>query len=110
MSELNKLKSELVRLEQQVAPLNVMIITIKSQIGHIQTRCQHRWGETKYTPEHTTAYTTPGDTPGTMGVDFRGPVQVPSRTTDLWTRVCEICGKTAVTNQSKITGRTGYFG
>ena len=53
----------------------------------------------KYTPIITETYTIPGDRPGTMGVDWRGPVHVPSSTKDQWTRTCTECGKEEVTTQ-----------
>jgi hypothetical protein len=56
-----------------------------------ETKCVHKF-ETYYDPVYTPAYTIPGDKPGTMGVDFRGPIDVPANTKERWRRECGICG------------------
>lgn len=63
--------------------------------------CRHKWGETRYTPDRREAYTIPGDAPGTMGVDWRGPTDVPAETTKRWTRQCESCGLVQTTERTK---------
>lgn len=79
---------------------------LRDTVKLMQRSCQHEWDhpEGKYTPEYTEAYTDPGDPPGTMGVDFRGPVYVPAKTTKKWTRVCKKCGFTQTTNTTKLVG------
>jgi len=72
-----------------------------AKLRSARAACQHKWGETRYTPEHKEAYTIPGDPPGTMGVDWRGPTDVPAKTTKKWTRQCESCGLTQTTTQMK---------
>ena len=66
----------------------------------IQSACHHEW-DSKYTPDYQPGYTAPGDTPGTMGIDFRGPIDVPSKTTPKWTRYCKVCGKSEITTCTK---------
>ncbi len=63
--------------------------------------CPHRWGETRYTPDHQTGYTIPGDKPGTCGSDWRGPVDVAPKTTKRWARQCESCGLEQVTERTR---------
>jgi hypothetical protein len=70
-------------------------------LARMENQCQHRWSEAKYTPEHHESYTIPGDEPGTMGVDFRGPMYVPPSETPKWTRTCLECGKIQITTASK---------
>ncbi len=62
--------------------------------------CQHQWGPAAYTPIVSEAHTIPGDPPGTMGVDWRGPTYVPSSSRPCWTRVCLTCGKEEKTFRS----------
>lgn len=66
-----------------------------------QRACRHDWTIPVYDPVHTEAYTIPGDEPGTMGVDWRGPCHVPAETTPRWTRTCKACGLTDETQQSR---------
>ncbi len=62
--------------------------------------CAHDWGNPTYNPIVTEAYTDPGDPPGTMGIDWRGPCYVPSTKRDRWTRQCSICGHIQETTNS----------
>ena len=57
-------------------------------------------GKTIYDPIYHAAYTCPGDPPGTMGVDWRGPVHVPSKTIPKWRRTCDLCGKIEETQRT----------
>lgn len=66
-----------------------------------QKNCQHVWGETKYNPIYIPGYTDPGDPPGTMGIDWRGPFHYPSKTEKRWTRICKKCGYEAHTNREE---------
>jgi len=70
-----------------------------TRIKAIQETCRHTWGEVKYTPDIQEAYTIPGDAPGTMGVDWRGPCYVPRKEIPKWTRVCKHCDKMEVTTK-----------
>lgn len=74
-----------------------------AEIETIQRNCTHNWSKPEYTPEHTKAYTIPGDRPGTMGVDWRGPTHVPAQTTKKWTRTCLYCDKKEVTTETNKT-------
>ena len=73
----------------------------KKRLLQIERECRHSWGEV--TPDHIyhKAYTIPGDPPGTMGVDWRGPCYVPAETEKRWKRVCKICGKVEYTKHTK---------
>jgi len=89
-----KLRGVIKRLEMELE-------VAKSRLSKIESECNHDWGETSYTPEYKKAYTIPGDPPGTMGVDWRGPVHVPAETIKKWTRICKRCGKKDVTDRIK---------
>ena len=56
-----------------------------------ESLCKHKFQEV-YDPICHDAYTIPGDPPGTMGVDWRGPCYVPAETIPRWKRTCERCG------------------
>lgn len=62
--------------------------------------CRHEWSLPVYAPIVREAYTDPGDPPGTMGVDWRGPMFVPRHETPQWKRTCKICGKEETTQRS----------
>jgi hypothetical protein len=65
---------------------------LREQLNAARRACRHSWGEVKYVPEYHEGYTIPGDPPGTMGVDWRGPFYVPATTTRRWERTCAACG------------------
>lgn len=65
----------------------------KTRLKDAERECQHDWLPIEYCPEYQEAYTIPGDAPGTMGIDWRGPTYVPAKTTPKWRRTCRICGR-----------------
>lgn len=73
----------------------------KSELEAAVRSCRHDWGETVYQPEYYPAFTDPGDPPGTMGVDHRGPCYIPERTVPKWKRVCRLCGTERYTTKVK---------
>lgn len=94
----------------EAAQIKGEIATMKSELARkewrlrvIQERCPHAWEPTRYTPTVVEAHTTPGDAPGTMGIDWRGDVHVPRKETPRWTRVCRLCLKEETTTQEKVT-------
>ncbi len=72
----------------------------QKELSHYETDCQHEFVET-YDPIHHEGHTLPGDPPGTMGVDWRGPVYVPPETIDRWRRECRRCGLVEYTKYFK---------
>ena len=75
--------------------------SVKETLKQIEDSCQHQWTKPEYCPEHHEAYTIPGDPPGTMGSDWRGPVYVPAETIKKWRRQCNLCGKVEITDRVK---------
>lgn len=99
--EIKKLEAELYKKQQE----------LKCQ----QKYCQHCWLRTEYVPEIREGYVDPGDPPGTMGIDWRGPTYVSGSSTDYWTRTCGKCGLKQQTGRIKkvqsagqIPGTTSY--
>lgn len=75
---------------------------LKEKLDHIKKACPHAWPEEAEDCSYTKpGYIIPGDEPGTMGVDWRGPVLVDSKTVRRWRRVCQLCGKAEETERSR---------
>jgi hypothetical protein len=75
----------------------------KMRLARMVNSCQHKWGSTQAAHVYQAAYTIPGDPPGTMGVDWRGPTYVSAKTDKRWKRVCEVCGKEEFTTATDKT-------
>lgn len=95
------MKQEAKKLREIVEKAEEDLRQAQSNLRNLIQNCQHQYGETIYDPIYTPAYTIPGDKPGTMGVDWRGPVHVPAKTEDRWRRECESCGIVEYTTQTK---------
>jgi len=87
-------------LRRRVAHLRGELRTAERDLDNFVRNCDHQWGETKYTPDIRKAYTTQGDPPGTMGIDWQGPCHVPREVTKKWTRTCELCGHVDTTTRT----------
>jgi len=86
----NDVKIETERLQSYQASLNC-----------IQSSCKHNWTDAEKHTDTIPGYTTPGDKPGTMGVDFQGPVDIAPSVKVYYTRECKECGKTQRTEQTR---------
>ena len=87
-------------LRFNIKKLKADLEAAKRKLDRVERDCGHEgnWGKEEYTPEHRSGYTIPGDAPGTMGVDRRGPTHVPAETIKRWERKCSQCGKVQVTD------------
>ncbi len=72
----------------------------RHEVGRIERACPHHYTIT-YVPIYHEGHECPGDPPGTMGVDWRGPVYVPPHTEDRWRRYCDRCGKEEYTTHAR---------
>jgi hypothetical protein len=88
-------------LEREIAQHEQALTRARGELSRIRAACRHPWPAPVYTPQYIEGYTTPGDPPGTMGIDWRGPVHVPSKTIPKWTRTCPECGLTQVTERTQ---------
>lgn len=97
MSEIQTLRQEIEAVTKEIANLNRIKEGKISRLHALEYQCGHSWGDP--IPDHIyhEGYTCPGDAPGTMGVDFRGPCYVSPRTEKQWKRVCKKCGKVEYT-------------
>ena len=101
------MKSEIDTLRREAEAAERKAKALREQLDAAQRACRHSWGEVRYVPEHHKGYTIPGDPPGTMGVDWRGPCEVPPTTTRRWERTCAACG---LAQRTECTRRTGARG
>lgn len=91
-------KSHVLDLTRKIQALSNELSQLNYQLKLAQNTCQHTW-ETTYDPIVEEGYTIPGDRPGTCGVDWRGPVNVPRKETPRWKRVCTICDTSQYTEE-----------
>lgn len=87
----NETRTEVGNLTEMIDRLKRELDSATGRLNRIRATCPHRWSEPIYEPIYQAAYTIPGDPPGTMGVDWRGPVYVPAKTTPQWVRQCQNC-------------------
>jgi len=93
-------------LSKQITDARDALRALEAQQADTQRRCRHEWTPIKYDPIVREAYRDPGDTPGTMGVDFRGPTYVPRHETARWSRHCPKCELTEYTQRTKPPAET----
>lgn len=94
------MKSEIDTLRREADAAERKAKALREQLDAAQRACRHSWAEVKYVPEYHEGYTIPGDPPGTMGIDWRGPFHVPATNTRRWERTCETCGLTQRTERT----------
>ncbi len=83
------------RIKELQSSLDAYVVTL----ARIQADCRHSWCQTVYDPIVQASYTDPGDAPGTMGIDRRGPTYVPRTEKPRWRRICFECDLTEYTEQ-----------
>jgi len=81
------------QLRKEIEDMERDLVNKKRELYNIESRCVHNWGKRETKEIHLPGMSFPGDEPGTMGVDFRGPTYVPARTITESTMKCLICGK-----------------
>jgi hypothetical protein len=89
--------------QREIQELEDRLARKKASIINVQNNCSHSWGSVIDASIYTPGYTIPGDPPGTMGIDWRGPVYVDSKTEHRWKRICKNCNKEEVTTQTNKT-------
>lgn len=83
---------EIAKLRSNVDDIEQKLNEARQKLNFIVRQCHHEWGPITDCSEYKPGYTIPGDTPGTCGVDYRGPISVGSTTVKKWSRTCKICG------------------
>ena len=92
------MKTQAQTMRQETTRLENQLKQAQDQLKKYENTCQHQF-TVNYDPIYQKAYTIPGDEPGTMGSDWRGPCFVPAETINRWKRECELCGLVQYTNQ-----------
>jgi hypothetical protein len=87
-------------LRDKVRLLRESLKTAELELAWEVKECRHDWTQPKYDPIIREGYTSPGDPPGTMGSDWRGPVHVPRSETKRWKRECKTCGEIQYTSNT----------
>jgi hypothetical protein len=80
---------------------------LESRLASYVRSCRHEWEPIRYVPRIREGYQSEGDPPGTMGVDWRGPMWIPREETPRWVRKCSKCGHeqfTESTTKKEISG------
>ena len=95
------MKPEIAELRRQEDMFARQAEIARLKLAAVVRDCPHKWGKTEYVPEYHEGYRTEGDPVGTCGVDWRGPIDVPSKTIPKWRRVCEYCGEVDETTNTK---------
>ena len=88
-------------MRERVAKLETDLKEAKSALSLYVSGCRHSWGKVESAHIYEKSYTIPGDPPGTMGVDWRGPTYVPAKETKRWKRVCSECGEEEFTTRTE---------
>lgn len=101
---------EIRKLIAEVANAKGQVLSLEARLNGIRRRCQHQFTGITYDPIEHAAYTDPGDPPGTMGIDRRGPVYVSARTENRWRRTCDHCGHTEWTTRTTQQQHRGSIG
>lgn len=89
------------KLQEEIDRKRRELADAESRLEQAERACNHQWGPSIDASIYHPSYTMPGDNPGTMGVDWRGPVHVPGRTEKRWKRVCATCGKEEMTTRQE---------
>lgn len=87
-------------LRRRVADLESDLAAAKANLARVEQVCSHQWGPVVDASIHHDGYTDPGDPPGTMGINWRGPCYVPGRVEQRWSRTCTVCGKVEFTTRT----------
>lgn len=92
--KVESLKSEASKKERELDDAHDVLKSLESQ-------CRHHWSEPIADHIYHPGGMSPGDPPGTMGVDWRGPTYYNARTEERWKRICKNCGKVESTSNVK---------
>jgi hypothetical protein len=102
--QIRQARSKVAALEKELKDKQEALESARRALQYAEAQCcggRHSWGEAEYKPIYHEGYTIPGDPPGTMGIDWRGPCHVPSSSEPRWIRTCKACGKVEETKQAR---------
>ena len=96
--------STIEQMRREIATAEDQLQSLKERLDRKVRECKmtgHKWSPVKYEPIEYKGYQTQGDPPGTMGVDWQGPMYIPASTTKQWSRTCTTCGHKELTQRTK---------
>lgn len=91
------------KLREEVEIKRRELKSSEDNLRSLVNQCPHDWSEPIADHIRTPGYTVPGDPPGTMGIDWRGPTYVDSKTEYRWKRICNACGEVEYTSHTEDT-------
>lgn len=104
------MNSEIKRLKDEIAKTEQLLHDLKYKLNNSVSNCRHQWGNPVYDPIIIPGGYDPGDPPGTMGIDWRGPTSWPEQRKPRWKRVCGVCGmEQYTTNTTKTVSESPQF-
>lgn len=83
-----------------VADLKEKLARAEADLNTAIRACKHKWSPVEAAHIYHPGYKIEGDPVGTMGIDWRGPCYVESRTEKRWKRTCEHCGEIQYTSET----------
>lgn len=92
MTSMNSRRSNARDLRSKLQDEKNRVQSMENQLREFERDCHHSWDDVRYVPIHTPGYQLPGDAPGTMGIDWRGPTWISATTKKRWSRECSLCG------------------
>jgi hypothetical protein len=105
------MKPEIAKLRNEHEEYKRLAAIAEGRLSQVVRECRHEWTAPVADHIYREGYTIPGDPPGTMGVDWRGPCYVEPKTTHRWKRTCRLCGHVEHTsNTNKHVTETPDFG
>lgn len=87
------MRSAAYQLREHVRRLTFELKSAEAAVARLEMDCTHRWSAPVSDPIVREGYHDPGDPEGTMGIDRRLPMDVPTQRTPRWRRECEECGR-----------------
>ena len=94
------MKNDVQEMRRRVQIMEQELSSAHTQLKNYVDNCRHQYTPPVYDPIRHEAYTIPRDEPGTMGVDWRGPIHVDAKIEERWRRECKLCGEVEYTNKS----------
>jgi hypothetical protein len=88
-------------MRSAVADLREKLLRAENKLNDAIHSCRHDWSSVVADHIYHPSYTIPGDPPGTMGIDWRGPTYVDAKTEKRWKRTCKTCGLVEYTSKVK---------
>ncbi len=87
------MNTEIRKLREDVELLKQQLDVAQRRLNNCVSSCKHQWSDPVADHIYEKGYEIPGDPPGTMGVDWRGPIWVEAKTIKQWKRTCSKCGE-----------------